>query len=86
MNTKLYVGNLPFTMNETDLEELFAESGKVASVSMPLDRATGRKRGFAFVEMESQQDAEAAIKALNGQSVDGRDIVVNPSRPKTKSW
>ena len=86
MNTKLYVGNLPFSLGEEALEELFAESGKVKSVSMPTDRETGRKRGFAFVEMETQEAAEAAMKALDGQSVDGRQIVVNPSRPKTKSW
>lgn len=86
MNTKLYVGNLPFSMSETDLEELFAESGKVVSVSMPTDRETGRKRGFAFVEMENQESAEAAINAINGKTIEGRDIVVNPSRPKVKSW
>ena len=86
MNSKLYVGNLPFSLNEPDLEELFAEHGKVVSVSIPTDRETGRKRGFAFVEMDSQETAEAAINAMNGKSVEGREIVVNPSRPKVKSW
>lgn len=86
MNTKLYVGNLPFSLNETDLEKLFAESGNVVSVAIPTDRETGRKRGFAFVEMETTEAAEAAINAMNGQTVEGRQIVVNPSRPKAKAW
>lgn len=84
MNTKLYVGNLPFSIDETQLEEMFSESGKVVSVSMPTDRETGRKRGFAFVEMENQSMAEAAMKAFDGQSVDGRQIVVNASRPRQR--
>jgi len=86
MNTKLYVGNLPFNLEESQLEEMFAQSGTVVSVAMPTDRETGRKRGFAFVEMETQAEAEAAIKALNGQAIEGRRIVVNPSRPKRKGW
>ena len=65
---------------------MFSEHGKVVSVAIPTDRETGRKRGFAFVEMESQAEAEAAMKALNGQTVEGRQIVVNPSKPKAKSW
>jgi cold-inducible RNA-binding protein len=81
-NTKLYVGGLPFSMDEAAVEQLFAESGTVLSVSIPTDRETGRKRGFAFVEMGSQADAEAAVKALNGQTVEGRQIVVNPAKPK----
>lgn len=83
MNTKLFVGNIPFSLNESNLEELFSQSGKVVSVTIPTDRDTGRKRGFAFVEMENQAEAETAIKNLNGQTVDGRQIVVNASRPKT---
>lgn len=83
MNNKLFVGNIPFSLNETGLEEIFAPSGKVLSVTIPTDRDTGRKRGFAFVEMETQAEAEAAIRSLNGQTVDGRQIVVNASRPKT---
>jgi RNA recognition motif-containing protein len=82
MNNKLFVGNIPFSLSESGLEELFAKCGQVVSVSIPTDRETGRKRGFAFVEMGSQTDAEAAIRDLNGQTVEGRQIVVNASRPK----
>jgi RNA recognition motif-containing protein len=85
MNTKLFVGNLPFSINEASLEELFSRSGKVVSVTIPTDRDTGRKRGFAFVEMENQSEAETAIKELNGSTVEGRQIVVNPSRPKEQA-
>ncbi len=85
MNTKLYVGNLPFSLTEEQLEKMFGEKGKVVSVAMPTDRETGRKRGFAFVEMESKDDADAAIQHFNGQTVDGRKIVVNESRPKVRS-
>jgi RNA-binding proteins (RRM domain) len=86
MNNKLYVGNLPFSIDEGYLEEMFAAHGKVVSVAIPTDRETGRKRGFAFVEMQNQEDAENAIKQFNGQSVEGRQIVVNASRPKTRNW
>jgi cold-inducible RNA-binding protein len=86
MNTKLFVGNLSYNLNEANLEELFAKSGKVVSVAIPTDRDTGKKRGFAFVEMGTQAEAEAAIDSLNGQTVDGRQLVVNPSRPKTRSY
>ena len=82
MNNKLFVGNLSFKLSEADLEALFAPSGNVVSVVMPTDRETGRKRGFAFVEMGSQAEAEAAVKNLNGQLVDGRQLVVNPSKPR----
>lgn len=85
MNTKLYVGNLPFSLTEEQLEKMFGEKGKVVSVAMPTDRETGRKRGFAFVEMENKEDADAAIQHFNGQTVDGRKIVVNESRPKVRS-
>lgn len=86
MNTRLYVGNLPFSIDETDVEKLFSQSGIVKSVAMPIDRETGRKRGFAFVEMENAEQAEAAIEQFNGNTVDGRKIVVNPSRPRTGNW
>jgi RNA recognition motif-containing protein len=86
MSTKLFVGNLSFNLNEQSIEELFAPVGKVVSVAIPTDRDTGRKRGFAFVEMESQTGAEEAIKKLNGKEVDGRQIVVNPSTPKRSSY
>ena len=84
MNTKLFVGNIPFTLSETTLEELFSQTGKVVSVTIPRDRDTGRKRGFAFVEMETQADAEAAIKQFDGQTVEGRQIVVSASKPKAQ--
>ena len=85
MSTKLFVGNLPFSLSETNLEEIFSQSGKVVSVSIPVDRDTGRKRGFAFVEMENQSDADQAVRELNGSNVEGRQIVVNPSRPREQS-
>ena len=81
-NNKLFVGNLSFKLNEEDVKGLFAEHGNVVSVSMPIDSATGKKRGFAFVEMGSQEEAEAAIKALNGHTVETRQITVSISRPK----
>jgi cold-inducible RNA-binding protein len=86
MNNKLFVGNISFKMNEDDLTELFSQSGKVLSVAIPTDRDTGRKRGFAFVEMENDQDAQSAIDQLNGKTIQGREIVVNPSRPKERSF
>ncbi len=79
---KLFVGNLSFNLSESNVEQLFAQSGKVVSVAIPTDRDSGRKRGFAFVEMETDDGAEAAIRNLNGQDVDGRQIVVNASRPR----
>ncbi|HEY9789251.1 MAG TPA: RNA-binding protein [Candidatus Obscuribacterales bacterium] len=81
-NNKLFVGNLSFKLNEEDVKGLFAEHGNVVSVSMPIDSATGKKRGFAFVEMGSQEEAEAAIKALNGHTLETRQITVSISRPK----
>ena len=86
MSTKLFVGNLSYNLTETNLEELFAQSGKVVSVAIPTDRDTGRKRGFAFVEMATEPEAEAAITSLNGRTVDGRQLVVNQSKPRVKSY
>lgn len=86
MSTKLFVGNLSFKLTESDMEDLFAPHGKVVSVAIPTDRDTGRKRGFAFVEMESQVEAEAAIQGLNGKDVDGRQLAVNLSKPKPRSF
>lgn len=83
-NNKLFVGNISFKMSESDLLDLFSQSGKVLSVAIPTDRDTGRKRGFAFVEMENDHDAQAAIDAFNGKTIQGREIVVNPSRPKER--
>jgi cold-inducible RNA-binding protein len=86
MKNKLFVGNLSFNLTESNLEELFAQHGKVVSVAIPTDRDTGRKRGFAFVEMETEAEAEAAIQNLNGKDVDGRQLAVNPSKPKTRTY
>ena len=82
MNTKLFVGNLPFSLDEKGLKDIFAPSGTVVSVKIPTDRETGRKRGFAFVEMGSQEEAENAVKALDGHEIEGRQIAVNPARPQ----
>jgi cold-inducible RNA-binding protein len=82
MSTKLYVGNLSFQTTQQDLEALFGELGTVESVSMVTDRDTGQPRGFAFVEMASNSEAQAAIQALDGKDVDGRALKVNEARPK----
>ena len=81
MGTRLYVGNLPFDVDEAQLRTLFQEGGRqVAEVKMITDRDTGRPRGFAFVEMTSQEDAQAAIAAMNGREVGGRALTVNEAR------
>jgi cold-inducible RNA-binding protein len=85
MNNKLFVGNLSFKTTQEALQELFAQHGQVVSVVIPQDRETGRQRGFAFVEMANQADAEAAIKGMNGRNVDGRDLAVSISQPKPKA-
>jgi len=82
MNRKLYVGNLPYEIGESELHELFSRAGSVDSVSVMRDQATGRGRGFAFVEMSSDQDAEQAIRELNATQVGGRSLTVNEARPK----
>ena len=79
----IYVGNISWGLTDQDLENVFAEYGPVDSAKIITDRATGRSRGFGFVEMSD--GAEAAIEALNGTEVDGRELVVNESRPKDKS-
>jgi RNA-binding proteins (RRM domain) len=79
----IYVGNISWGLTEQDLENVFAENGTVTSAKIITDRATGRSRGFGFVEMSD--GAEAAIETLNGTEVDGRELVVNESRPKEKS-
>jgi len=84
MGKKLYVGNLAYTMSEGALEQLFAAHGTVQSVQIIMDRDTGRSKGFAFVEMGSDQEAQAAIQALNLQQVEGRALTVNEARPKTE--
>ena len=83
MSTNLYVGNLSYNTNEDALRTLFAEFGEIDSVKLITDRYTGRSRGFAFVEMASEQEALEAISSLNGKSVDGREIRVDKAKPKT---
>ncbi len=82
MDVKLYVGNLPYSATEAELRALFEKAGTVASVSIMTDRNTGRSRGFAFVEMSSQAEAEEAIKLLNDADMDGRALKVNVARPR----
>lgn len=82
MSVRLYVGNLPFSATEEELENLFSQSGVVISTNIVTDRDTGRSRGFAFVEMESTEAANAAIEALNGVDFNGRSLTVNEAKPK----
>jgi RNA recognition motif-containing protein len=79
--TKLYVGGLPYSTTERSLEDLFAEYGTVESAAVITDRMTGRSRGFGFVEMSNQSEAEAAL-ALNGRDLEGRVLTVNEAKPK----
>jgi len=81
MDTKLYVGNLSYETTEEDLKSLFSDAGTVVSVALIKDRNTGRSKGFAFVEMSSQSEAEEAIKNLNAKVVGNREIKVNKARP-----
>src|SRR5438105_11024463 len=85
MGTKLYVGNLPFNTTENELQELFAQAGAVQEVTLMQDRFTGKSRGFAFVTMGSDEDAQNAISKLNGQSIEGRPLTVNEARPR-EQW
>jgi cold-inducible RNA-binding protein len=82
MGTKLYVGNLSFNTTENELQELFAQAGTVQEVSLMQDKFTGKSRGFAFVTMSSEEDAQNAISKLNGQTVEGRALTVNEARPR----
>ena len=82
MSTKIYVGNLPYSVTDSSLQSNFAEFGGVSSAKVMTDRETGRSKGFGFVEMASAEVAQAAIDALHGMSVDGRTIVVNLARPR----
>jgi cold-inducible RNA-binding protein len=82
MSMKLYVGNLSFGTTETDLQNLFSQIGTVESASMVTDRDTGRSRGFAFVEMSSKSEGEAAIAKFNGTELDGRSLTVNEAKPR----
>jgi RNA recognition motif-containing protein len=84
MGSRLYVGNLPFSASEEEVRGLFSQDGReVAEVKLITDRDTGRPRGFGFVEMGNSEDADAAISALNGYSMDGRQLTVNEARERT---
>jgi cold-inducible RNA-binding protein len=85
MNRKLYVGNLPYEIGEADLQQLFARVGPVDSVKIMRDQMTGRPRGFAFVEMSTDEGAQSAIRDLNESQVGGRSLSVNEARPKAAS-
>src|SRR3954469_15709621 len=82
MSTKLYVGNLSYNTTENQLQEIFGQHGPVTSVDLIMDKFSGRPRGFGFVTMETQEGAEAAVAALNGKNLDGRDLTVNEARPR----
>jgi len=82
MGRKLYVGNLPYSATEQTLREAFAPSGTVETVSVITDRDTGQSKGFAFVEMASESEAQAATQAMNGKTLDGRQIKVNEAKPR----
>ena len=82
MESKLYVGNLPYNVTEDDLRGLFAQAGEVKEVSLITDRATGRSKGFGFVEMTNQADAEKAIQLLNDHDMGGRPLKVSIARPR----
>ncbi|MCL4220089.1 MAG: RNA-binding protein [Phycisphaerales bacterium] len=79
---KLYVGNLPYSVNDEELRQMFEPHGNVASASVVIDRETGRSRGFGFVEMNDDNQARAAIEAMHGQEMNGRNLTVNEARPK----
>ena len=84
MGKKLYVGNLPYSVGDSDLQRLFEAHGSVVSAQVIMDRDTGRSKGFGFVEMGSDQEAQAAISALNGKDSNGRALTVNEAKPKTE--
>ena len=82
MSNKMFVGNLSFNTTENDLQDAFAAHGTVTEVNLMMDRATGRPRGFGFVTMSTAEEAQAAIAALNGKQMDGRDLTVNIAKPR----
>jgi len=84
MGKKLYVGNLAYSIDDGSLQQIFGAHGTVQSAQVIMDRDTGRSKGFGFVEMGSDQEAQAAIQALNGAEVEGRTLTVNEARPKTE--
>jgi hypothetical protein len=81
MGNKLYVGNLPYSVRDSDLEQAFGQFGSVTSAKVMMERDTGRSKGFGFVEMGSDAEAQAAISGMNGQPLGGRSVVVNEARP-----
>ena len=81
MGNKLYVGNLPYSVRDGDLEQAFGQFGAVTSAKVMMERDTGRSKGFGFVEMSNAQEAQAAIEGMNGKNVGGRDLTVNIARP-----
>jgi len=82
MGKKLYVGNLPYSVGDSELQRLFEAHGSVVSAQVIIDRDTGRSKGFGFVEMGNDSEAQAAIADMNGKEVDGRSLTVNEARPK----
>ncbi|HXD00150.1 MAG TPA: RNA-binding protein [Verrucomicrobiae bacterium] len=82
MSTRLYIGNLSYNTTQEQLQEIFSEHGPVTGVDLIMDKFSGRPRGFGFVTMETKEGAEAAIQALNGKNIDGRDLTVNEARPR----
>ena len=82
MGNKLYVGNLAYSIRDEDLQQAFAQYGNVTSAKVMMDRDTGRSKGFGFVEMSSDAEAQAGINGMNGQALDGRALVVNEARPR----
>ncbi len=82
MAKNLYVGNLSYNTSDSDLRQMFEAHGNVESARVIMDRETGRSKGFGFVEMSNNEEAESAIAALNGQELDGRDLTVNEARPR----
>ena len=82
MGNRLYVGNLAYSVDDQSLQQHFAEAGPVSSAKVMMDRDTGRSKGFGFVEMATEAEAQAAIRSLNGQSLEGRAIVVNEAKPR----
>lgn len=81
-NKKLFVGSLPWAVDDAKLRDLFSQFGNVVSAQVVKDRETGRSRGFGFVEMSTDEEAQAAVNALNGTDIDGRKIIVNIARPR----
>ncbi len=84
MGSKLYVGNLPYSVNQQTLQDTFSKCGTVESVNVIMDRDTGQSKGFAFVEMSSSAEAQKAIQEINGSTIDGRAVKVNEAKPQEK--